>query len=211
MIIIKLILTLCFALFNQKTHSQSTDNVPGKMSISNNIRITAWNSRGLRAAQAYLTKLCSQTDILVLSEHNLYESQLYRLNEINMQFASCGKSSDHLNPNLQGYVPANGGIAILWRKSLSSMVKPLPHLGTDRICVIQLFTDNGGSLFVVGVYLPQSGCRVADYQEHLDVLEHIIEQNGPSGDVVVLGDFNAHFGEGLSEGGVRPAQTGKSF
>ncbi len=58
---------------------------------SNDLKITAWNSRGLRAAQAYIEKLSSENDILVLSEHNLYESQLYRLNELNDEFASLGK------------------------------------------------------------------------------------------------------------------------
>ncbi len=58
-----------------------------------------------------------------------------------------------------------------------------------------MYTANRGSLYVVGVYLPQSGCQVTDYQEHLDVLEYVVEQCSKDGDVVILGDFNAHFGK----------------
>lgn len=93
-------------------------------------------------------------------------------------------------------------IANCGETKLSSMVKPLAPLGTDIICVIQLFTDIGSSVSAVGVCLPQAGCRVAYYQDHLDVLEHIIEHiNGPSCDVIAFGDFNAHFCKGLSERG----------
>ncbi len=68
-------------------------------------------------------------------------------------------------------------------------------------------------MFVVGVYLPQPGCKTADYQEHLDVLEYIVEQSSLEGDVIVIGDFNAHFGvdEPYSRGRGKSSTNGKKL
>lgn len=161
---------------------------------SNNLCITAWNSRGLRAAQPYLRKLASLSDIVIISEHNLYESQLFKLNDISKEFISYGKSAGNLDPNHIGFIPGHGGVAVMWKKDISCKVKPLRNLGSDRICTIELLTE-ASSVFIVGVYLPHANCRIADYQYHLDVLEHVIEQCSIDGDVIVMGDFNAHFGQ----------------
>lgn len=111
--------------------------------LNDKLCITAWNSRGLRAAQPYLEKLTSVSDFVIICEHDLYESQLYRLNEINSDFMSCGKSVENLDPNLLGFVPGHGGVGILWSKAISCKVKPLPNLGNDRICTVELYTDRG--------------------------------------------------------------------
>jgi len=139
-------------------------------------------------------KLTSQSDVVVISEHHLYENQLFKLDEINTCFASYGKCADGLDPSKQDSVPGHGGIAILWNKSLSCKVRPLPNMGTDRICAVSLYTDDG-CISVIGVYLPHAGHGVVEYQKHVDVLEYVIEQCKLDGDVIVIGDFNPHFGK----------------
>lgn len=84
----------------------------------NTLSITCWNSRGLKAAQSYLTKLTNESDIVIISEHQLYESQLFKLNEINPNFSSLGKCSGVLDPRQQKFIPGHVGIAILWSKTI---------------------------------------------------------------------------------------------
>lgn len=77
---------------------------------------------------------------------------------------------------------------------------------------MEVFTDMG-SVYVIGVYLPQSGCGIAAYQQHLDALESVVEQCSASGDIVVVGDFNAHFSksEAFSRGWGKLSQNGKKL
>ena len=195
------IVLLHVVLYLQLCNSETRDtcdlimnSVPSNMS-NDKLCVAAWNSRGLKAAQPYLGKLTSQADIVIITEHHLYESQLYKLNEINRDFDSFGKCTGRLEPApRQNFVPAHGGVAILWNKALSCKVKPLRNLGTDRICAVELYT-NSGCISVIGVYLPHAGHGLTEYQKHLDVLEHVIEQCSLGGDVIVMGDFNAHVGQ----------------
>lgn len=189
------ILIVCGQLLNKFTVSVETCQNHRDMPLSNVLRIASLNSRGLRAAQPYLNKLAVQSDIVIISEHCLYESQMYRLNDISTDYVSYGKSSQNLNPDLVGILPGHGGVAILWRKNMSCQVRQMRNMGTDRIVVIQLFVQNGNRpIFIIGVYLPQHGCKVDNYQQHLDALENVVQQCSLTGDVIVAGDFNAHFG-----------------
>lgn len=76
------------------------------------------------------------------------------------------------------------------------MIKPLPKLETDRICVIKVY---GGikqvtNFYVVAVYMPHSRCTISDYQTHLDAVESIVEVCSQDGELLMIGDWNAHFG-----------------
>ncbi len=205
-----IVLILLFIVVNCSQNIGLKTCIMANTALNDKLRITAWNSRGLRAAQPYLEKITSMSDIVVISEHDLYESQVYRLNDINRDFISYSKCAENLDPNLMGIVPGHGGVAILWNKTISCKVKPLRDLGTDRICAVELFTDRG-SMYIIGVYLPHAGCTNANYQQHLDALEYMIEEVGHGGEVVVIGDFNAHFGteERFPRGWGRTSPNGK--
>ncbi len=156
------------------------------------IRITAWNSRGLGSAGPYLSKLMKRSDILCISEHQLYECELNRLNELDSEFIGYGKSSLSLKPENYGKVPGHCGVGILWRKSISSHVRPLRQLGTDRFCAVELTFAGQKPLYVVSMYMPQQSCQISDYDSHMDSLEACISQW--QGDTVLIGDWNIHLG-----------------
>ncbi len=165
-------------------------------SENNVLSIAAWNCRGVKGAKPYLESLMAKADIIALSEHKLYEPELGLLGEINTEFRAFGKSSADLTQSKYGFVPGHCGIAILWRNNLSSMIKPLPELGTDRICVVKVYVGlkRVTSLYVVAVYMPHSRCTISDYQTHLDALESVIEVCSQDGELLIIGDWNAHFG-----------------
>ena len=159
------------------------------------LRISAWNSRGLRAARSYLDTLMAKSDIVALSEHQLYEAELNKLCALNKDFCCYGKSSDDLKPENYGRVPGHCGVAIFWRRTLSSHVRPLKGVGTDRVCAIE-YRENKHSkpVYIVSVYLPQPGCGATEFNTHLDALEGLFNQWLQHADVIALGDWNAHFG-----------------
>lgn len=164
---------------------------------TNAVRLAAWNCRGIKGAGPYMQSLMKRCDVIALSEHKLYEAELGLLNEISSEFQAFGRSSEDLSGSKYGYVPGHCGVALLWRNSIASQVKPLPNLGTDRICAIQLCLSGQGrrDMFIVSVYMPQSKCVISNYQDHVDVLYSIIDVCSRDGDVVIVGDWNAHFGE----------------
>ena len=159
------------------------------------LRISAWNCRGVKGARPYLVELMQSSDIIALSEHKLYSNELGFLTDLSSDFVATGKSSTDLTPDKYGYVPGHCGVAMLWRKYLSCKVKVMPDLGTDRICAIKLCGRNTCSMYVVSVYLPQARCTISDYDYHLDAIDSIVGLAHDNGDqVLIIGDWNAHFG-----------------
>ena len=151
--------------------------------------------------------LMKSADIVALSEHKLYPHELHHLSALSDDFISWGKSSADLDMCNYGRVPGHGGVALLWHKSLSGYVKPLKNLGSDRICVIRVHPPGPRCMNVIAVYLPQSDCRIADYQTQLDILESTVTECMQSGQVVIIGDWNAHYGEEWGPRGVGRTTT----
>ena len=78
------------------------------------LRICSWNSRGVNAAKPYLQELMNENDIVVICEHQLYEAEMFKLNEIcrDCDFSLYCNCSKHLVQHRVNDVPGNGGIAI---------------------------------------------------------------------------------------------------
>ncbi len=108
------------------------------------LRITGWNSRGFWVAKPYMLHLMQNADIVAISEHKLYPHELQHLNTLNSDYVAWGRSSADLELKNYGKVPGHCGVALLWRKSLSSCVQPLKHLGNDRICAIRIGHSSTG-------------------------------------------------------------------
>lgn len=77
------------------------------------LRVSAWNSRGLSVSRRYLGKLLEVSDIVAMSEHHLYEAELHKLYNLDTDFASFGKCSEDLKPENYGRVPGHCGVAIM--------------------------------------------------------------------------------------------------
>jgi exonuclease III len=157
-------------------------------------RVVSWNMRGLSCALPYVNQLLNNNDICVLTEHHLFECELYKLNDINYNYDVYGKACNLLDNNCVYTGKGFGGVAILWKKSLSNNIQRCLNLGDDRICVIKLCVDNNIPLYIIGVYLPQRDCTIALFDDYLYNLEYVVERCQQDGNVVVTGDFNCHFG-----------------
>ena len=107
------------------------------------------------------------------------------------------KSSKHLSDVNLGKKRGHGGCAILWKRSLCNRVRPLPELGTDRMCVVELTIDSH-SYYIVSVYLPHQNCRIDDFRRELKSLEDLCNDCNAKGSTIVCGDTNCHLGESFS-------------
>ena len=104
------------------------------------LRCIAWNSRGMNAAKPYLNTLLKDNDIVVISEHQLFHEEIYKLKEICdvSDFQVYVKAKPKPILNTTRYTPGNCGIAIAWRKSIKYKVTPLKDINNDRMCVLML-------------------------------------------------------------------------
>ena len=150
--------------------------------------------KGLSGSIPYANDLLSLSDICVLTEHHLYRCELHRLNDICSDVEVCAKSCKLLNDHNVHERFGYGGVAILWRNSLSHCVTLCNDLGDDRLCVVKLQKATGELLYIIAVYLPQQNCYISNFQETVDNLECIIDQCELDGEVIVVGDMNCHFG-----------------
>ena len=159
------------------------------------ITVTSWNM-GCRWSSAgpYMHELMDKTQIMAVSEHALYPCELQKMNFVHPEFTALSKASHSLDDQLFGSIKGNGGCAILWRKNLSCNIRPLPVLGSDRMCAIELHLGNGMLCYIISVYMPHQGCQISDFQTELDILEDVITECSKKGAVLVIGDLNVHFG-----------------
>ena len=155
--------------------------------------IASWNMGcAFDASVPYINELLNTANILCLSEHALYPCELHKFNSLNQSYTSLAKSSRTLIDEKFGFVRGNGGSAIMWNKKLDPYIRPLPNLGSDRICVIELTHEKGQKLYIIGVYLPYVGCKIADYKEEIECLR-IIFQELYGQPILMIGDWNAQF------------------
>ena len=157
------------------------------------LKLIAWNSRGFGNSQMYMREISKNCDIMVITEHHLYESQTHQLREINCEMEFCSKSSRRLmNINVYNRF-GEGGVAIFWKKALSHKIRPLKKLGSDRLLVIEV---NGlTKWYIVAAYLPQQACTIASFHSELALLQQIVTDLMAEGSILIVGDLNCHFGE----------------
>ena len=80
----------------------------------------------------------------------------------------------------------------MWSKDISAHVKPLPDLGTDRMCIVE-FTNGKFRCYIMSVYLPYAGCQIADLRNELNELELVLAECSKNGEILIIGDMNSHF------------------
>ena len=138
------------------------------MATDTTLSITGYNARSLSGNKLYINELLSNSDVLCLSEHRLYENELYKLDDVNNEYESCAKASSDLCSEYQSVKPGHCGIAMLWKKSLSHRIRHV-KCESDRICIIEILgACFGRSLFVFGVYLPHQACKITTFEHHLN-------------------------------------------
>ena len=160
------------------------------------LRIACWNLNcNADIADDYLRELASDADIIAISEHGYFPCELYKMNCKIPGYKSFAKASAQLKDIDMGHRRGIGGCAILWNASiLDYKVKPIEHLGSDRMAVLELNTENM-IMFIISVYLPQQRCQISNYDNELDILQSVLDECGPKGPCIILGDTNAHFSQ----------------
>ena len=152
------------------------------------IQISTYNCQSSKRNVGGISKLCENSDVVFLQEHWLFPSDLPSLNNIHPDFISFGVSAMDPSTMLMSGRPY-GGVAVLWRKSLTHLVKPLTY-DDDRILGLEL--DQGETKFLfLGVYLPYCApCNFESYVSYLGKIKAIVDEfDSPY--VCALGDFNA--------------------
>ena len=139
------------------------------------LNITAWNMRCMYSvAKPYVHKLQQSADILVISEHGLFPCELYKFNVDYPEFHCTAKASAHISDQEFGNRPGIGGCAILWKKNLSHLIKPMEIENTDRIVGIQLkIYEYPPLVSILGVYLPHSSCRISNFDRAAAIHRYI--------------------------------------
>ena len=162
--------------------------------VTQNLRIAAWNCRGLSNGLPYIEHLADNHDIVIISEHWLWSFELHKLKNIHPNMLGAATANSRLTPECN-LVRGCGGIGIIWNKSLN--LSPIPGIDSDRILAVKVETTTH-SILVIGVYLPTTDAPTDDFRSCLLVVEDII--NNHDGPIVLAGDFNCHVGP---EGGAK--------
>ena len=84
----------------------------------------------------------------------------------NYVYKSIAVSADD-NPHILSGNIAQGGVALLWKRTINDFVTPLEYIESDRIAGIRWDFDNCDPLFILNVYLPSSDSTIDEFKEYL--------------------------------------------
>lgn len=160
------------------------------MSSNIDLKIMTWNATGVMSSASYLcdTLLNYNIDICGLSEHWLYEHNLFFLNSLTSEYR-CHAISDYSLALPSNRKIGKGGVAILWHKRLDMRVTPLP-LDDDRIIGIQVQIQPDLYMFVFQLYLPCSNHSIESFRRYIDKLYNLWFMYRESGIPIFIGDVN---------------------
>ena len=150
------------------------------------VKIKSYNCNSIRRQIDIIRNILRDTDILMLQEIMLYESDLSLLDEINDDF--CWAASPSLNISCDGR--PKGGLAIFWNKNLSNYIQS--KIFNSYAMGITINSSNEKYL-ILNLYLPcdlRSDVSLHEYRNSLAVIHDIIN-NEDFDSVIIAGDLNA--------------------
>ena len=157
------------------------------------LKVVSYNCRGWKSGSNYVQSLLQSCDICLIQEHWLLRENLDSL-IISDDFLSVGVSGMDSSILLSGR--PFGGCGILYRKSLSSVVRRI-FTDSKRLCAISITLNNScdNSPFVIlliCVYLPTDYSTAAS---HSAFSESLCELHGLilAEHFIIAGDFNVDF------------------
>jgi len=159
---------------------------------SNMLSIVSVNMHGFNSNWLYLKELCNNHDIIFVQEHWLMESQLHYLEQIHKDFHVYSLSSMNSKCG-EGIVTGRpfGGIAVMWRASLSSFVSLCSSDNDGRVISVKV-SYRGSTMLLFGCYFPyndQSSMYANAVNNVLGYIESVIESHSNSY-ICITGDFN---------------------
>ena len=160
------------------------------------LKLISYNSTGLGLYKMdYICELLTQhnVDIMFLQETWLLPSTQNKLNGINKNYCSHGISGMDNHNLLQGR--PYGGLAFLWKQSLSPSIKCVTDYKSKRICAVTIECANI-KLLLINVYLPVDNySKTVASDEFIDVCDVIEYLSSRYDDhtIIIGGDFNCDF------------------
>lgn len=150
--------------------------------------VTSYNCKNLKSSINELKEICMKTDILLLQETWLLDSEAHLLNCLHKDFYAKGISAMDTSAALIRGRP-HGGLAILWKKSLGSSCKVVDY-DDPRIMGLEVNKESK-SVLLVNIYMPYA-CHdnASNFAYYLSFIDSIImAYRSPY--VYVAGDFNS--------------------
>ena len=191
---ISLLLGRSISIFVHSPHSEKTPRFNEQRAsdsvVRSTIGITSFNVEGVVPNLPYLKGLSKTGNILCLQEIWLWHFEKDNLKLFLPDYDCHTMCTDSDNFISSFHAPrGKAGVAILWPTDMTKHIKRLPD-GNNRIIAIEVNTDNG-LLCIINCYMPSmdSGSS-AQYTEHLDIIQSIIDKYNASHKTVVCGDFN---------------------
>ena len=160
-------------------------------SFTNTLSIRTFNCRGAMSSCLYIQELLESSDILCLQEHHLLYENVNFLSTLDNDYLCFARCDSRVSTN--GTIIRQGGIAILWKTSLSHVITPLSELGDNRIQGIRICEPGKATIFLFNVYLPSANHVYSNYESCLHDLIDIYSYYSNEGIVILAGDFNTAF------------------
>ena len=164
--------------------------------------ICTWNSRGLTTSVPYIRELIQNFDVVLICEHWLHECRQNFVTEISDSLNYVIRSSKYSSSDNFGYKRGQGGVMILWDKSLTR-ISPINEIIHDRICGVRLQNENGAVFNIFNVYLPAQGSPDI-LSVAIDELSAILDNAETGAMNIIAGDFNSDLGLSGGPRAVRP-------
>ena len=165
------------------------------------LKICSFNMHGFNNGVSMTNLLCNNHDLIFLQEHWLIADDLSKLNSINSNFCSFGLSS--MNHKIASDILVGrpfGGVAVLWKKSLSCRIKILDcDYANGRYFSVSI-SENSADYIFTCVYFPCSSNRTKNEYVVIasEIIAHIdmILSNYPLAAHFIIGDFNFECADG---------------
>lgn len=155
------------------------------------LKIGSFNVRGIMPGTSYVCHIMDtyDLDIMCLCEHWLYPDSLSYLSSMHTNYLCDPKADRSLNI-YDSIRRGKGGVAILWKKSINSIVSKM-YIDDDRISGLCITLSSGARIFLINVYMPSSDYPIEVYRSYVQKVSDLYEEYNSIGEVVLLGDWNA--------------------
>src|ERR1051325_4851772 len=153
----------------------------------------SYNMHGFNNGLSMVKSLCSNHDFILLQEHWLLKSDLYKIDHIDQNFQSYSLSSMNTKAS-SGILTGRpfGGISILWRKDLSKSIKLLEGDSDGKFLSIKMCNVGLKDLIITCVYFPCLSA-LSEYVVNSSLITAHIENvlcNYSDCEHIIAGDFN---------------------
>ena len=179
-----------------------SDTIPTQtqFNMANNVsnrklRLATFNCKHFRdkgPKYDFIKQILNDNDVLLLQEHCLFQSKLYKLKTLGENTEVIGKSSMDENTPLEGR--PYGGCAIVYKTDMKCDISEVKcdHV---RLCGV-LIKMNGCTILILNSYMPCDSNRqdqnFIHYMEVLSEVEQLIQKLDPT-HVIFGGDLNTDF------------------